>query len=53
MDNQTVINLLTDYRSYKFALSNLGVADFSDDRYLKRGVYDERVPYRLSNYDYG
>jgi predicted DNA-binding protein YlxM (UPF0122 family) len=57
MDNQTVIKLLTDYRSYKFALMNLGGlrerSNGDEDRYLMRRVYDERIPFRISNYDSG
>ncbi|WP_054954968.1 sigma factor-like helix-turn-helix DNA-binding protein [Paenibacillus dakarensis] len=54
MDNQTVINLLTDYRSYKFAVMNLGGIRkevSGDEGYINRRIYEERTPFRLSNYD--
>lgn len=55
MDNQTVINLLMDYRSYKFALMNLGGVrgqlTGDESGYIMRRVYDERTPFRLSNHD--
>lgn len=51
MDNNTVIKLLTDYRSYKFALMNLGVNTVEREPFGNLPVYEERKPYRLSNYD--
>ncbi|MGR6546280.1 sigma factor-like helix-turn-helix DNA-binding protein [Paenibacillus tundrae] len=53
MDNNQVIKLLTDYRSYKFALNNLGgmMVDGDMQRMFKLGIYDERIRSRMSNYD--
>lgn len=53
MDNNQVIKLLTDYRSYKFALNNLGgmAVDSEMQWMFKMGIYDERVRSRLSNHD--
>jgi predicted DNA-binding protein YlxM (UPF0122 family) len=49
MDNNTVIKLLADYRSYKFALMNLGGEQ--ESRYTNRNVYAERKPLHISNYN--
>ncbi|MNC22088.1 Sigma-70, region 4 [compost metagenome] len=51
MDNNTVIKLLTDYRSYKFALTNLIVLDDGDTHHTNRMVYSERIPKFISNYN--
>ena len=53
MDNNQVIKLLTDYRSYKFALNNLGgmMVDSDMQWMFKLGVYDERIKSRISNQD--
>lgn len=52
MDNNTVITLLTDYRSYKFALDNLGgVSNSNAIDYSKFTIYEQRTPKRISNYD--
>lgn len=53
MDNNTVTRLLTDYRSYKFALMNLKANDKSTkiNESMIRPVYAERIPKRISRYD--
>lgn len=51
MDNNSVIKLLTDYRSYKFALMNIGNIGDGELRYTNRNVYAERKPLHISNYN--
>lgn len=51
MDNNMVTKLLTDYRSYKFALMNLGGEIEEPKVFLNRPVYNERQPRWVSNYD--
>lgn len=52
MDNNTVITLLTDYRSYKFALDNLGgLSSASTIDHSKLTIYEQRTPKRISNWD--
>lgn len=55
MDNNTVIKLLADYRSYKFALMNLRAvgAEGEEARYTNRNIYAERKPLYISNYNTG
>lgn len=51
MDNNTVTKLLTDFRSYKFALMNLGVDETVNNPANIRPIYSERVPKHISRYD--
>lgn len=51
MDNNTVTRLLKDFRSYKFALMNLGGASKEAVECMVRPVYAERIPKRISRYD--
>lgn len=51
MDNNTVIKLLADYRSYKFALLNLSFEKYNEQHYTNRKVYSERRPIHISNYN--
>ncbi len=51
MDNNTVTRLLTDFRSYKFAVMNLGPDEREISESMIRPVYAERVPLQISRYD--
>ncbi|MCM3703817.1 hypothetical protein [Paenibacillus macerans] len=52
MDNNTVTKLLKRYRSYKFAVMNLGLEiDDLINKNMMRPIYAERVPLFISRYD--
>lgn len=51
MDNNTVTRLLKDFRSYKFALMNLGGSSKEAIECMVHPVYAERIPKRISRYD--
>ena len=51
MENNRVIQLLTDYRSYKFASMNLGGETVTLSEDMIRPIYADRIPKHISRYD--
>lgn len=51
MDNNTVIRILTDFRSYKFAVMNLRAKEGRELPASQLPIYTERRPLHISKYD--